>query len=537
MSHELRPFTTVAELVQWSCDHFADVEALVDRRADGQELRMSFTALGERIDGATRAVIGSGVGRGDRVGIWAPNIWEWVVASLGVLSAGGVVVPINTRFKGAEAAYVLERAQARLLFTVTDFLDLDRVALLRDASPVPSLEQIVVMRGEAPTGTVGWDAFLARGDEVDDAVVSAARAAITPQDLSLVMFTSGTTGMPKGAMLEHGALLRGFTDWSEIIGLRRGDRYLIVNPFFHMFGLGAGFLACLMVGATIVPHPVFDVSQVMARVVEERITVLPGPPAIYQTILNHPDLASFDFSTVRLAATGAASIPVELIVAMRDVLGFETVVTGYGLTEGTGLATMCRAGDDPKTIATTSGRAMPDMEVVAVDDDGRALAPGEQGEIWVRGYNVMRGYLDDPEQTAEAVDVDGWLHTGDIGVLDERGYIQITDRKKDMFIVGGFNAYPAEIESILGGHPGIAQVAVVGVPDQRLGEVGVAFVVPVTGAQPEPDQIIAWSREVMANYKVPRQVHLVDALPLNASNKVLKFELRERANRLIPSGE
>jgi acyl-CoA synthetase (AMP-forming)/AMP-acid ligase II len=335
------------------------------------------------------------------------------------------------------------------------------------------------------------------------------------------MFTSGTTGRPKGVMTSHGQSLRAFESWSEIIGLREGDRYLIVNPFFHTFGYKAGIIACLIRGATIVPHAVFDPTTVLARIPEERISMLPGPPALFQAILNHPDLAAADVSSLRLAATGAAVIPVELVERMEKEMGFETVVTAYGLTECTGVATVCRHDDDPETIARTSGRAIPDVEV----------ALGEDGEILVRGYNVMQGYWEDPEQTAEAIDADGWLHTGDIGVMDDRGYIAITDRKKDMFIVGGFNAYPAEIENALLAHPGVAQVAVVGAPDERMGEVGVAFVVPTTGATVDPDELVAWSREHMANYKVPRRVVVVDALPLNASGKVLKYELRERAVR------
>jgi acyl-CoA synthetase (AMP-forming)/AMP-acid ligase II len=343
------------------------------------------------------------------------------------------------------------------------------------------------------------------------------------------MFTSGTTGAPKGAMLRHGAVCRAFASWSEVIGLRQDDRYLVVNPFFHAFGLNSGILACLLTGATLIPHPVFDVPAVMARVAEERISMLPGPPAIYQTILNHPDLADLDLSSLRLAVTGAAPVPVPLIHAMRDTLGFETVITGYGLTEASGIATMCRHDDPPEVISGSSGRAIDDVEVLVVDADGDEVPRGEPGEVVVRGYNVMAGYLDDPDQTAEAVDADGWLHTGDIGVMDADGYLDITDRLKDMFINGGFNVYPAEVEGQLLAHPDIAQVAVVGVPDERLGEVGMAFVVATSGTSPDPADLVAWARAEMANYKAPRRFEVVDALPANASGKVLKYELRERA--------
>ena len=261
--------------------------------------------------------------------------------------------------------------------------------------------------------------------------------------------------------------------------------------------------------------------------------MLPGPPAIYQTILNHPDLDEFDLSSLRLAVTGAATIPVQMIHDMRDRLGFEKVVTGYGLTEASGIATMCRHDDDPALIAGTSGRAIDDVEVLVIDPNGAECPAGQPGEVVVRGYNVMLGYFEDEQQTREAIDADGWLHTGDIGVMDERGYLRITDRMKDMFIMGGFNCYPAEIEGLLFEHPQIAQVAVIGIPDERMGEVGMAFVVPEPGAQPTAEAVIAWSREHMANYKVPRRVEFVDALPLIASGKVQKFVLREKA--LAPS--
>jgi acyl-CoA synthetase (AMP-forming)/AMP-acid ligase II len=303
----------------------------------------------------------------------------------------------------------------------------------------------------------------------------------------------------------------------------------VIGPFFHTFGYKGGWLACLMRGATILPQMVFDVAEVMQRIQDEKITALPGAPTIYQSILAHPDREKYDLSSLRLAVTGAAAVPVELVHQMNDVLGFETVLTAYGLTECCGVVTCCHEGDPPEVIAGTSGRPVPGVEVRLVDAEGKDVPTGEPGEIWVRGYNVMKGYFDDPEQTAEAIDADGWLHTGDVGVMDADGNLDITDRIKDMFIIGGFNVYPAEVENILYGSGRFQQVAVIGVPDERMGEVGMAFVIPATGETVTPDEVIAWSRENMANYKVPRYVEVVDALPTNATGKVLKYELRERA--------
>jgi acyl-CoA synthetase (AMP-forming)/AMP-acid ligase II len=521
---------TIPRLVRGAAATFADLEAVVDG-----DVMLTFAELAARIVDASRATISAGIDPGDRVAIWAPNMLEWIVAALGAISAGGVLVPINTRFKGHEAGYVLAKSRARVLFTVRRFLDIDYVSLLEGAlggaesgRPIRDLhhlERIVVFRDGS------WDDFLQGAQRVAHEAAEAISGAVEPSDLSDIIFTSGTTGRPKGVMTTHDQTLRVFRVWSDVVGLREGDRYLIVNPFFHTFGYKAGIIACLLKGATMVPHAVFDPVTVMQRIQEERITVLPGPPTLYQSILNHPDRETYDLSSLRLAVTGAAVVPVELIKRMRDELTFDTILTAYGLTEATGTVTMCRRDDDAQTIAMTSGCAIPDTEVRVVDDASAPMPPGTPGEVVVRGYNVTQGYFEDPDETAKTI-VGGWLHTGDIGVMDERGYLRITDRKKDMFIVGGFNAYPAEIENELLGHPAVAQAAVVGMPDERLGEVGVAFVVPRPGAVVDPVELLTWARERMANYKVPRKVIVADGLPMNASGKVLKYELRERAKGL-----
>jgi acyl-CoA synthetase (AMP-forming)/AMP-acid ligase II len=516
---------TIPGLLDSAAERFGAREAVVDG-----ETRITFEQLRVAARQAARAAIAMGVEAGDRVAIWAPNIHEWIVAALGALTTGGVLVPINTRFKGREAGFVLQKSGAKLLFTVRGFLDIDYPKLLKDAEVDASGIEVVLLRGEAGGDETDWTTFAKRGEETEESILD--KRAGEPEDLSDIIFTSGTTGQPKGVMTTHAQSLRVFEVWSDIVGLREGDRYLIVNPFFHTFGYKAGVLACLMRGATIVPHAVFDAGQVMRRIGEEKITVLPGPPTLYQSILNDPARASLDLSSLRLAVTGAAVVPVELIKRMRDELTFETILTAYGLTESTGTATMCRPDDDAETIANTSGCAIPDTEVRVVDDDGTEVARGEPGEIVVKGYNVTQGYFEEPEQTAATIK-NGWLHTGDIGVMDARGYIKITDRKKDMFIVGGFNAYPAEIENEFLRHGDIAQVAVVGAPDERLGEVGVAFVVPKANRSLDPDLITSWAKSRLANYKVPRRIVPVDALPMNASGKILKYELRERARKLM----
>jgi acyl-CoA synthetase (AMP-forming)/AMP-acid ligase II len=519
-----REFGTIPGLVQIARQRYGARTAVEDGA-----VTLTYAALADEVLSASRALIALGVEKGDRVAIWAPNVWEWIVAALATHSAGGVLVPINTRFKASEAGYVLEKSGARVLFTVNGFLGNDYVAMLGASDlSLPNLAHTVLLRGGAAERAMSWPEFMRQADRVAATEAAARTARVEPGDLSDIIFTSGTTGHPKGVMCTHAQSLRAFRDWSDTVGLRAGDRYLVVLPFFHTFGYKAGWLSSLMMGATVLPQAVFDVGEVLRRVGQDRVTVLPGPPALYQSFLARPDLESFDLSSLRLAVTGAAVIPVELIHHMRGKLHIETVITGYGLTEATGVSTMCRVGDDPETIATTSGRAIPGVEVCVADDAGGEVPRGDPGEVLVRGYTVMQGYFDDPAETAAAIDERGWLHTGDIGVMDPRGYLRITDRKKDMFIVGGFNAYPAEIESVLLKHADVAQVAVVGAPDERLGEVGVAFVVPREGATILPDELIQWSRDRMANYKVPRRVVVVDALPANATGKVLKYRLREQ---------
>ena len=535
---------SVPGMVADAAARFGDAEAVVD---GGR--RLTFGQLSEQSVGVTRAMMAAGIEPGDRVALWAPNSASWVSACLGALGAGAVLVPLNTRFKGPEAAYVLRRSGAKALFSVRGFLGIDYPGLL-EGEDVPDLDRIVLFgdsEGDEsePTTTdevpvFGWAEFLAGADGVVEAEGGVVGVPVSFHDarnrwqsvsgdgLSDVIFTSGTTGAPKGVTATHVQTLRTFAIWSRIVGLRHGDRYLVVNPFFHTFGYKAGILACLMQGATLVPQETFDVDRTLELIEAERITVLPGPPTLYQSLLDHPARGRHDLSSLRLAVTGAAVVPVELVRRMESDLAFETVLTAYGLTEATGVVTMCRQGDAPEVVAHSSGRAIPGVEVRVADDDSNDVAPGNPGEVLVRGFNVTAGYFEDPQSTSEAIEADGWLHTGDIGVLDEAGNLRITDRKKDMFIVGGFNVYPAEVEQVLLRHPGVAQVAVVGVPDHRLGEVGRAYVVARSGSDPAvlPEELLGWAADQMANYKVPRSVEVLDALPTNASGKVLKTELR-----------
>ena len=477
---------TIPEMVLSVGDRFGDSEAVVDGA-----LRLSFTELADRVRRAAGAFRADGIGRGDRVAIWAPNSAHWLIAAFGLLTAGAVLVPVNTRFKPDEAADIITRSGAKAVLVQQGFLGLDYT-------------------GPAGVRTIdlGSD-FLTSGSPYEC-------PGITGGDVADIIYTSGTTGRPKGVMTSHAQNLRLYAEWTDLADLRRGDRYLIINPFFHTFGYKAGCIASMIRGATVLPMPVLDLDELVSIVERERITMLPGPPTLYHSLLEvaRDPRARARLATLRAAVTGSADIPVELIRRVHDELPFQTIMTGYGLTEA-GTVTASRRGDSFADIAGTVGIACADME----------LATAEDGELLVRGYNVMLGYLDDPEATAAAVDPDGWLHTGDLATIDDDGRVRIVGRKKDMFIVGGFNAYPAEIESYLLEHPGVAQVAVVGSPDERMGQVGKAFVVRAAGTALAEADLLDWAKARMAGYKVPRRVVFLDELPLNATGKVMKDQL------------
>jgi HIP---CoA ligase len=512
MTADLR---TIPQVLDRIADKFSDHDALVT-----DDRRLTFSQLRDEVRTAAAALVELGMEGGERVAIWSPNTWHWVVACLATTYAGGAVVPLNSRYTASEAADVLARTGAPVLVAAGEFLGADKSADL-DRGALPALRNIVRVPIEKDDGT--WDEFVARGDGAAAKKEADARAAaVRPDDVSDILFTSGTTGRSKGALCAHRQSLAAPAAWAQCGQLTSADRYLCINPFFHNFGYKAGILACLQTGATLIPQLMFDAEKAMAAVQEHQITVLPGPPTIYQTLLDHPKRADYDLSSLRFAVTGAATIPVVLIERMQSELDIDIVLTAYGLTEASGFGTMCRADDDAVTVATTCGRPIADFEL-------RIDNPGEDGagEVLLRGPNVMLGYLDDPEATAKTIDADGWLHTGDVGCVDESGNLKITDRLKDMYICGGFNVYPAEIEQVLARLDGVAEAAVIGVPDERLGEVGKAFIVIKPGAELDEEAVKAYTREHLANFKTPRSVAFLDVLPRNPGGKVVKPQLRE----------
>jgi HIP---CoA ligase len=475
-----QPWETIPEMVLSAADRFGDAEAIVDG-----SLRLTFSQIVDRIRCAAGAFADLGIGKGERVAVWAPNSADWIIAAFGLLTAGGVLVPVNTRFKTEEAGDVIARSGAKAVLVQKGFLGQDYVA--------PAGIPVIDLKSD----------FLSSGSSFERRVHGT--------DTCDIIFTSGTTGRPKGAMMHHRQTLRMYEEWATLADLRQGDRYLQINPYFHTFGLKAGLVTSFLRGATMLPVAVFDVDTVVDLIERERITMLPGPPTLYHSLLTVGDKSKL--STLRAGVTGAADIPVELVRRIHGELPFQTLMTGYGLTEA-GNVTLSLPGDSFEDVATTAG----------VPCEGVEVRIAEDGEVLVRGYGVMQGYLDDPTATAQAIDGDGWLHTGDLGEFTKSGRLRIVGRKKDMFIVGCFNAYPAEIEGFLLSHPAVAQAAVIGVPDERLGQVGKAFV--VRSGDLTAVELIGWCRDRMAGFKVPRAVQFLDSLPLNATGKVMKDQLQ-----------
>ena len=379
-------------------------------------------------------------------------------------------------------------------------------------------------------GTVSWADLVRSGGSA--AEIESRLRALTPDHISHLQFTSGTTGRAKGAMLRHEPMVVTTAEWAAVVGVQPGDRYPVVSPYSHIGGHKTGLLASLLSGATVYPFATLDLDRLVATIASERATVLQGPPTMYYALIAAAREDPDGFVSLRAGVTGGTTVPPTLIRDMLEVLGLKAVLTSYGLTETTGVCTITRHGDAVEVIAGTSGRPITGVDVAVVAPDGTALAANEQGEILVRGFNLMAGYLDDPAATDEAIR-DGWLHTGDIGWIGDDGNLRIVDRLKDMIIVGGLNAYPAEIERVLLEHPDVEQAAVVGVADERLGEVPAAYVVANDDFDDAPGALLAFCRERLANFKMPRHVWRVDTLPLNSAGKVQKPELRDDVARRL----
>jgi acyl-CoA synthetase (AMP-forming)/AMP-acid ligase II len=512
--------TTIPQLLTHAARRAPDHPALAAH--DGA---ITFAELEHQADKAAKGFLAAGLRKGERVAVWAPNMWEWVAAAVGAQRVGGVLVPLNTRLRGGEVADIIRRADVKYLISIGNFLGRYYPDMLT-GEDMPNLRRLIVLR-DGDVKHESWDDFIAAGQAVPDETFAARSADVGPDDIADIMFTSGTTGLPKGALFDHKRSIGGGQAWVNLSGMTAADRYCVFGPFSHNASYKAGWVAGLITGATVYWPDAYDGDAILGLIAKNRITVMPAPPTVWLEAHALPNRKDYDISSLRFLSTGATTVPIELMRRLKRDMDVEVISTGYGMTECCGSATHTLWTDDVELVATTVGKPVAGTEIKVVNAQGDECAAGEAGEVLIRDAKLLIEYLDNPQATSEALDKDGWLHSGDIGVMDADGYLKITDRMKDMYIVGGFNVYPAEIERQMSSLAGLHACAVIGVPDQRLGEVGHVFVVRAAGASLSEAEVLAWSKTNLANYKIPRGITFVDQLPLNATGKVEKFKLRE----------
>jgi fatty-acyl-CoA synthase len=527
---ELVPETIGACLARTVAEN-PDAEALISRH---QGLRLTYRDLAREVHRIAKALIGLGIEKGDRVGIWAPNVAEYAFVQFGCARAGAILVVINPAYRPNELAYALNQSGVRLLVTARSFKSSDYHAMIEEVRPgVPGLERVVSIGAEKTPGRLdlAWDEFLAAGSEVPDEAVSERERTLAPDDAINIQYTSGTTGNPKGATLTHHNILGNAKLLADQMGYTSADRVCIPVPLYHCFGMGIGNLGCVASGAAMVyPAPSFEPLATMQAISEERCTSIYGVPTMFITQLEHPQFAEFDFSSLRTGIMAGAPCPIEVMKRVVADMHANEITIGYGMTETAPVSFLTRRHDTVERRVSTVGQVMPHTAAKVVDPEtGETLPVGAPGEVCTKGYLVMQGYWENANATASAIDADGWMHTGDLGVMDEDGYLNIVGRIKDMVIRGGENLFPAEIENVLFQHPAVASVQVIGVPDERMGEELMAWVVFREGATATDDDLRAFCRERIAHFKVPRYFRTSTEFPMTVTGKVQKYRMREIA--------
>ena len=502
----------------------ADREALVEV-ASGR--RWTYAELDADVNRVARGLLAAGVAKGDRVGIWSPNCAEWTLVQYATAKIGAILVNVNPAYRTHELAYVLNQSGLRLLVSATDFKTSDYRAMVAEVREhADALDRVVFL------GTPDWDELLAAGEDLPHDAVPARMSTLENTDPINIQYTSGTTGFPKGATLSHRNILNNGFFTTELINFTHEDRLAIPVPFYHCFGMVMGNLGCTTHGAAmVIPAPGFDPGITLQTVQDERCTGVYGVPTMFIAMQNHPDFASFDLSTLRTGVMAGSICPVEVMKRCIDDMHMAEVSICYGMTETSPVSCQTRSDDDLDRRTATIGRVHPHVEVKVVDPvSGETVPRGEPGELCTRGYSVMLGYWDEPEKTAEAIDEDGWMHTGDLAVMREDGYAQIVGRIKDMVIRGGENIYPREIEEFLYTHPDIEDVQVIGVPDEKYGEELCAWIKMRAGAEPlDAAAVREFATGKLAHYKIPRYVMVVEDFPMTVTGKIRKVQMREEA--------
>jgi fatty-acyl-CoA synthase len=502
---------------------FGDRDALI---SCAQERRYSYAELGAAVDEVARALMAAGLAAGDRIGIWSPNCAEWTLVQYATAKLGAILVNVNPAYRTSELQYALRQSGCRMLVAAPAFKTSDYRAMIAEVGPsLPALERLIFL------DSADWGELLAGAGEVPAEALDARSAALAPDDAINIQYTSGTTGFPKGATLTHRNILNNGYFVGEGCHYTEEDRICIPVPFYHCFGMVMGNLGATTHGAAmVIPAPAFEPEATLRACAQERCTSLYGVPTMFIAQLDHPRFADFDLSSLRTGIMAGSPCPVEVMKRVMDLMHMSEVGICYGMTE-TSPVSIQTAADDPvdKRVGSV-GRVHPHVEIKVVEPEGGATVPhGEPGELCTRGYSVMAGYWDDPDRTAEAIDADGWMHTGDLATMDDEGYVNIVGRSKDMVIRGGENVYPREVEEFLYSHPSIADVQVIGVPDARYGEELMAWIIPRGGASLDADAVRAFCQGKIAHYKIPRYVKTVDAFPMTVTGKVQKFKMREQA--------
>ncbi|MEW1632446.1 AMP-binding protein [Streptomyces sp. NPDC093801] len=519
---------TIGDNLDRTVRSFPDRDALVDVAAGR---RWTYRELAADVDALALGLLDLGIERGDRVGIWAPNRAEWTLVQYATAKIGAILVTVNPAYRAHELEYVLNQSGTRLLVAAERFRSSDYAGMIEEVRPrCPDLEFTVLFDGPP------WESLLERGRRADPAALARAGAGLHPDDPINIQYTSGTTGFPKGATLSHRNILNNGFFVGELCGYTEADRVCVPVPFYHCFGMVMGALACTSHGAALViPAPAFDPAATLAAVQAEACTSLYGVPTMFIAELAAPGFDGYDLSSLRTGIMAGSPCPVEVMNEVIERMGMTEVSICYGMTETSPVSTQTRADDSVERRVSTVGRVGPHLEVRVVDPrSGRTVPRGTPGELCTRGYSVMIGYWGEPDRTAEAVDRDGWMHTGDLAVMDADGYLSITGRIKDMVIRGGENLYPREIEEFLHAHPDVLDVQVIGVPDPKYGEELMAWVRMREGAEPlTAESVRAYCEGRLAHFKIPRYVHVVDEFPMTVTGKIRKVEMRAMATRLL----
>ena len=538
---ETKPGDTLGVVLEKVGARYPKQEAIVSG-----EQRITYETLMHRVDSMANALLKMGVNKGDKVAIWMSNIPEWVYVHFACLRIGAPVVPLSTRYKVHELEYILRQSDSTTLFMMDHFLKVDYTPMIYELCPelkecqpgdlrcerLPLLKRVVIVGEQSYPGMLDYNQVLKSGEDyASSAELKKAQEAVEPEDVYIIPFTSGTTGFPKGVVTTHYQYMRIMSAVSARFQMTEEDRILVVSPFSHNMGNMTGMLLGGCNGACILPMESFDPGEALRLIDEEKASKFTGSPTMYIMMLDHADFPKRDTTSIKAAVIGGADVSPDLVRTIMDKMGIKDLISAFGLTENTGVSTISQPGAPTEIVANTAGKLIfDDCDLKVLDPETGAEVPrGTQGEFCSRGFYVMKEYYRLPEETKKAFNKDGWFRTGDLGTMDEKGYIKITGRLKDMFITGGVNAYPAEIESFLMTHPKISMVAVTGVPDRRMGEVAIAFVKLKEGETATEGEIISFARGKMANYKAPKYVQFVDDFPMTATGKIQKFVLKETA--------